>query len=72
MAKAKKVKTKVENSTASSVAPPTPTPITEKLKGTQIIIGLGLGGLKAEKEYSVGADTAEVLINKGFATLKNN
>ena len=41
------------------------------LKGDQIIIGLGLGGLVKDKEYKVSSDIANVLIAKGFASLKN-
>lgn len=40
-----------------------------KLEGNQTIIGVG-GGLVADKEYEVSAHTAQVLIDKGFATLK--
>ena len=41
------------------------------LKGDQIIIGLGLGGLVKDKEYKVSSDIATILIAKGFASLKN-
>ena len=40
-----------------------------QIEGGQIIIGLS-GGLVVDKEYSVSAHTAKVLIDKGFATLK--
>ena len=49
-------------------------PIIEELpilKGDQIIIGLGLGGLVKDKEYKVSSDIATILIAKGFASLKN-
>lgn len=42
---------------------------TPVLKGDQTIIGIG-GGLVPDKEYNVSAQTAQVLIAKGFATLK--
>lgn len=42
---------------------------TEVLTGDQVIIGTG-GNLEAGREYTVSADTAMVLINKGIATLK--
>ena len=48
-------------------------PIIEELpilKGDQIIIGLGLGGLVKDKEYKVSSDIATILIAKGFASLK--
>jgi hypothetical protein len=40
-----------------------------KLEGDQTIIGIG-GNLIADKEYTVSGHTAQVLIDKGFATLK--
>lgn len=40
-----------------------------KLEGDQIVIGIA-GGLVLDKEYNVSAHTAQVLIDKGFATLK--
>ena len=40
-----------------------------QIEGDQIIIGVS-GGLVVDKEYSVSAHTAQVLISKGFATLK--
>lgn len=40
-----------------------------KLEGDQTIIGIG-GNLVADKEYTVSGHTAQVLIDKGFATLK--
>jgi len=40
-----------------------------KLDGDQTIIGIG-GNLVIDREYSVSAHTAQVLISKGFATLK--
>jgi len=40
-----------------------------KLQGDQTIIGIG-GNLVVDKEYNVSSHTAQVLIDKGFATLK--
>ena len=40
-----------------------------KLQGDQIIIGIA-GGLVVDKEYKVSSHTAKVLIDKGFAALK--
>ena len=40
-----------------------------KLKGDQTIIGIG-GNLVIDKEYNVSSHTAQVLLSKGFATLK--
>jgi hypothetical protein len=42
---------------------------TDVLTGDQIVLGIA-GGLVPEKEYEVSADIANVLITKGFATLK--
>ena len=44
-------------------------PESTKLEGDQIIIGIA-GGLVVDKEYEVSSHTAQVLIDKGFATLK--
>jgi len=41
------------------------------LIGVQTVVGSKLGTLTEGKEYKVPADTAMILINKGFAYLKN-
>jgi len=41
------------------------------LIGIQTVVGSKLGTLTEGKEYKVPADTAMILINKGFAYLKN-
>lgn len=41
------------------------------LVGSQKVIGAKIGTLKEGKEYEVTAEMAMILINKGFATLKN-
>ena len=55
--------TEVEETTADVKSEST------KLQGDQIIIGVA-GGLVVDKEYKVSSHTAKVLIDKGFATLK--
>lgn len=41
------------------------------LVGSQKVVGAKIGTLKEGKEYEVTAEMAMILINKGFATLKN-
>ena len=41
------------------------------LVGSQKVIGAKIGTLTEGKEYDVTAEMAMILINKGFATLKN-
>ena len=41
------------------------------LVGSQKVLGAKIGTLKEGKEYEVTAEMAMILINKGFATLKN-
>lgn len=41
------------------------------LVGSQKVVGAKSGTLKEGKEYEVTAEMAMILINKGFATLKN-
>lgn len=41
------------------------------LVGPQKVVGAKIGTLKEGKEYEVTAEMAMILINKGFATLKN-
>ena len=41
------------------------------LVGSQKVIGGKIGTLTEGKEYEVTAEMAMILINKGFATLKN-
>ena len=41
------------------------------LVGSQKVVGAKIGTLKEGKEYDVTAEMAMILINKGFATLKN-
>ena len=41
------------------------------LVGSQKVVGANIGTLKEGKEYEVTAEMAMILINKGFATLKN-
>ena len=41
------------------------------LVGPQIVIGAKNGTLTEGKEYKTTAEMAMILINKGFATLKN-
>lgn len=41
------------------------------LVGSQKVIGAKIGTLTEGKEYEVTAEMAMILINKGFATLKN-
>lgn len=64
-------KTKANKATEQILTKPAdaPQPIDLNLKGVQVIIGLG-GTLTDGKEYKVSADVAQVLINKGLATLK--
>lgn len=64
-------KTKANKATEQILTKPADAPqlIDLKLKGEQVIIGLG-GTLTDGKEYKVSADVAQVLINKGLATLK--
>lgn len=41
------------------------------LVGSQKVVGAKIGTLIEGKEYEVTAEMAMILINKGFATLKN-
>lgn len=41
------------------------------LVGSQKVVGAKISTLKEGKEYEVTAEMAMILINKGFATLKN-
>ena len=41
------------------------------LVGSQKVVGAKIGTLTEGKEYEVTAEMAMILINKGFATLKN-
>lgn len=41
------------------------------LVGSQKVVGAKIGTLIEGKEYDVTAEMAMILINKGFATLKN-
>ena len=41
------------------------------LVGSQKVVGAKIGTLKEGNEYEVTAEMAMILINKGFATLKN-
>lgn len=69
MAKSKKLKEEVlEVEDTQEVIKETQAPI--NLVGVQTVIGSKLGTLTEGKEYKVPADTALILINKGFAYLK--
>lgn len=68
MAKAKRDGKRIEDIVITKPAD-APQPIDLNLKGEQVIIGLG-GTLTEGKAYKVSADVAQVLINKGLATLK--